>query len=300
MATEDDTEVTFSDLPSGIVLENYNGTFPININLNKGESYTIATISSVNNINKDGLIGTLVESDKPIVVNCGSANGSFHNGNSRDYGMDQIVDYSKVGTEYILVKGNGLNGWENVLIVAHENNTTININGVSTGITINAGEYHLIEGDKYSTAGNMYVETSKPVFVYQGVGATSGEANQGMFFVPPLSCETRGDLNNIAYIDKIGNTNYSGGITIVTKIGAVVTINDLPLSNFNSTGPNSVEGNPNYETYKVTGLSGNISVQCDNELYCAYFNYNGALLLEAFILVFHQHQKSILMLNLKP
>ena len=42
----------------------------------------------------------------------------------------------------------------------------------------------------------MYVSTSKDVFVYQGVGGYSrqSEANQGMFFVPPLSCGSRGDV----------------------------------------------------------------------------------------------------------
>ena len=50
----------------------------------------------------------------------------------------------------------------------------------------------------------MYVSTSEDVFAYQGIGGAS-EANQGMFFVPPLSCESRGDINNIALIDEIGD-----------------------------------------------------------------------------------------------
>ncbi|MDT0554307.1 T9SS type B sorting domain-containing protein [Urechidicola vernalis] len=274
MATEDNTVVSFSDLPTGISIKNYTGTTPISITLNEGESYILATNSSENSVNRDGLIGTLVTSDKNIVVNCGSANGSFHNGGGRDYGIDQIVDLSKVGNEYIFVRGDGSDNWENVLIVAHSDNTTININGVSTGITLNAGDYHLIEGNEYNSLGNMYVETSEPVFAYQGLGG-SGEANQGMFFVPPLSCETRGNLDNIAQIESIGNTIYSGGLSIVTKTGATVTINNNPISSYASVGPSSVTGNSDYITYKVSGLSGNISVQSDDELYCAYYNYNG-------------------------
>ncbi|WP_158655312.1 T9SS type B sorting domain-containing protein [Flavivirga eckloniae] len=275
MATEDNTQVTFSNLPAGIIIKNYSGTTPINTTLNKGESYTVATNSSSSVINRDGLIGCLVNSDKPIVVNCGSANGSFHNGGSRDYGLDQIVGLDKVGTEYIFVKGDGDNNWENILIVAHTDNTTISINGNAPIATINAGDYYLIEGNNY-TNGNMYVETSLPVFAYQGVGATSSEANQGMFFVPPLSCEARGNLDNIANIEDIGNTTYVGGITIVTKLGATVTINNTPITNFSTIGPNPVSGKTDYITYKVTGLSGNISVESSDELYCAYFNFNGA------------------------
>ncbi|ALJ04395.1 hypothetical protein APS56_04245 [Pseudalgibacter alginicilyticus] len=276
MATEDNTQVSFSDLPSGLIIENYSGTTPVITTLNKGESYTLATNSYNNNINRDGLIGCLVTSDKPIVVNCGSTNGSFHNGGGRDYGIDQIVDLSKVGTEYIFVKGDGANGWENVLIVAHSNNTSISINGGTSIATVNAGDYYLIEGNQFNNSGNMYVQTSQPVFVYQGVGATTNEANQGMFFVPPLSCETRGNLDNIANIQSIGNINYTGGISIVTKVGATVTINNSPINNFSSVGPNNVNGKSDYVTYKVTGLSGNISVESTDELYCAYFNFNGA------------------------
>ncbi len=275
MATEDNTNVSFSNLPAGIVIKNYSGATPVKANLNKGESYTIATNSYDSDSNKDGLIGCLVTSDKDIVVNCGSANGSFSNGTGRDYGIDQIVGAEKIGTEYIFVKGDGENEWENALIVANYNNTEIYINGsTSVEATLNAGDYYLIEGDKYSTNGNMYVKTSEDVFAYQGVGATTSEANQGMFFVPPLSCETRGNVDNIASIDKIGTTTFTGGVTIVSKKGATVTINNLPITNFSS--PSNVEGNTNYVTYKVTGLNGNVSVESDDELYCAYFNYNGA------------------------
>lgn len=274
MATEDDTQITFDDLPSGLVIKNYSGTFPITTSLNKGESYTIATNSFDSTTNKDGLIGALVKSDKAIVVNCGSANGSFHNGGGRDYGIDQIVGVDKIGSEYIFVKGDGQNEWENVLIVPNTAGTTISING-ETPITI-TGKYYLIEGDKYSSNDNMYVKTSNPVFAYQGVGATTSEANQGMFFVPPLSCETKGNVNNIANIDYIGTTAYTGGVSIVTKKGATITINNQPLSSFATQGPFDVTGNTEYETYKVLGLTGDVSVQSDNELYCAYFNYNGA------------------------
>ncbi len=275
MATEDDTQVNFSDLPAGLIIKNYTGTTPINITLDEGESYTVATNSFDAVINRDGLIGTLVTSDKPIVVNTGSANGSFDNGGGRDYGIDQIAGLSKIGREYIFVKGGGNNAWENVLIVAHTDNTTISINGNTPVATVNAGDYYLIEGNQFNTAGNMYVETSEDVFAYQGTGSNS-EANQGMFFVPPLSCETRGNIDNIANIDNIGGTIYSGGLSIVTKVGATVTVNNLPLSNFSAIGPSTVNGKPDYVTYKITGLTNNVSVQGDDELYVAYFNVNGA------------------------
>ncbi len=279
MATEDDTNITFEDFPTGITVINHAGSTPINVNLSEGQSYMIAVASNYGGTPND-LIGSLVSSDKPIVVNSGSGTGSFADGNGgRDFGIDQIVDFSKVGSEYVFVKGNGGatgNSWENVLVVAHQDNTDIFI-GANTTVeaTINAGEWYVIEGNEYSTNGNLYVQTSNPVFAYQGIGGQVGSVpNQGMFFVPPLSCENRGDVDNIASIDQMGDAIFSGGVSIVTNKLATITINGLPITDFSPEGPFSVDGNPNYETYKV-GLSGNVSVQSSGELYCAYFNQNG-------------------------
>lgn len=275
MATEDNTQVSFDNLDPGLIIKNYTGPVPVTTTLNEGESYTIVINSADALVNRTGLIGSLVTSDKPIVVNCGSANGSFGSGNGRDYGIDQIVGLDKVGNEYIFVRGDGPDGWENVLIVAHTNNTLVSVNGTAGFATLNAGDFVVIEGDQYNAAGSMYVETSEAVFAYQGTGSNS-EANQGMFFVPPLSCETRGNINNIANINRIGNTIYDGGLSIVTRTTGTVTINNQPLTNFATVGPSNVDGNADYVTYKITGLSGNISVQGDDELYVAYFNVNGA------------------------
>uniref|UniRef100_UPI00260825BE IgGFc-binding protein n=1 Tax=uncultured Polaribacter sp. TaxID=174711 RepID=UPI00260825BE len=276
MATENNTNITFSEIPTGISIKNYTGALPISVALNEGESYVIATNANENTINRDGLIGTLISSDKNIVTNVGSANGSFHNGGGRDYGIDQIVDLSKVGSEYILVKGDGSNDWENILVVAHEDNTSVSVNQNTPFGSINKGEYILIEGNNFNANGNLFLETSNPVFVYQGIGANNSEANQGLFFVPPLSCENRGNVDNIPNIERIGGVTFTGGVTIVTNKGASVTINSQPIANFATSGPFDVDGNADYVTYKVINLTGNISIQSSEELYCAYFNQNGA------------------------
>ena len=280
LATEDNTTVNLNNnTTSGLVIQNYSGQFPINnIQLNKGQSYTVAVRPDQADNNRNGLIGTLISSDKPIVVNSGSANGSFGSGSGRDFGIDQIADISKIGNEYIFVKGAGENSFENVLIVAHENNTEVYASGLLQN-TIQAGEYHIIEGDFFQND-NLYVNTSKDVFAYQGIGGSQSEANQGLFFVPPLSCENRGGVDLIPNIGEIGNTNFTGGITIVTNKDAVVFINDLDITNqppgITVQGPNLVTGNSDYETYKVTGFSDDVSVASTNELYLAYFNFNGA------------------------
>ncbi|MDG2492797.1 MAG: T9SS type B sorting domain-containing protein [Flavobacteriaceae bacterium] len=288
MATEDNTRVNLSNnITSGLVIQNFgNNQFPVeNILLNKGDSYIVAAKVTDNNgtiinQNRDGLIGTLVSSNKPVVVNCGSANGSFGNGGARDYGFDQIVGADKIGDEYIFVRGDGQDSYENILLVANQDDTYVWINGSSSPINVDpiaAGEHIVIEGDAYE-GGNLYVRASENVFAYQGIGGAS-EANQGMFFVPPLSCENRGNIDNIALIEQIGSITYSGGITIVTKRNSIVKINNTLIENLNSVlvvGPSDVTGRSDYITYKIRGLNGNIGVSSSDELYAAYFNFNGS------------------------
>ena len=123
--------------------------------LNKAESFVLS-----NQDYEFSLIGTLVTSDKPIVMNSGSATGSFaETQGGQDYGIDQIVGSKFVGSEYIFIRGNGENEWENVLIIADQDNTEVSINGVVFE-TLNEGDYRILEGDQFSANGNMYVKTT--------------------------------------------------------------------------------------------------------------------------------------------
>ncbi|SUZ85860.1 uncharacterized protein METZ01_LOCUS38714, partial [marine metagenome] len=286
MASEDLTELTFSFTKS---METIGGPkiigSPLVVSLNKGESYILASQGGSGN----ELIGTLLTSNKPIAVNTGSASGSFSTQyGGQDYGIDQIVGSDLVGSEYIFIRGNGYDGWENVLIIADQDNTEILVNGESYGTIAKAGDYFLIEGDKYSSnaaGANMYVsakDLDHKLFAFQGTGsvyasANAPAANQGMFFVPPLNCSTKGDVNNIASIDKVGNKTFEGAVSFITKKNATISINNTAIENFSEvTGPSNVTGNENYVTYMVKQLTGDISVTGSDELYVAYFNYSGA------------------------
>ena len=294
MATEDNTQVIFDNLDKALDLESISsptgsGTFSLTINLDKGETYLIAAEAENAVANRDGLIGVSIDSDKPIVVNSGSANGSNHNGGGRDYGIDQLVGADKIGTEYIFVRGSGQDGWENLLIVANEDNTEIYTDGGATPIVtlVNAGDYYLIEGNYYNNAGSnrtLYVRTSKKTFAWQGIGKNN-DANQAMFFVPPLSCQSQGAVDNIPHIDKIGTASFPGFVTVVTNQTASVTFSDANNTNKSSddssflggvtvTGPESVAGS-SYKAYIIENLSGNVSIESSEELYCAYYNQNG-------------------------
>ena len=297
LATENNTTVSFSNIKAGAVLTNNAsaGNTPSSVTLNSGESYIIA-VQGPTNANKDALIGALVSSDKPIAVNCGSFGGTNATGNF-DLGFDEIVSAERTGSEYIFVKSTGANSVERVLLIANQDNTQIFLNGASTpSYTLNIGQYVNLQGTDFSSNGTMYVKTNdtpgnpKTLFAYQCVGddGRPDQANQEMFFVPPLSCQTPKEINNIPYIDSIGTGSdtvpFPGRVTITTKIGSTLTfiidaisytMATLP-SSISVTGPIAVTGNNAYECYVMTGLSGNVSVFSTSELYLAAYGVNGA------------------------
>jgi hypothetical protein len=58
--------------------------------------------------------------------------------------------------------------------------------------------------------GNLYVSTDSSedkLFAYQGTGrdytANAPAANQAMYFVPPLNCATKGDVDEIPFINEV-------------------------------------------------------------------------------------------------
>ena len=271
LATENNTTVNFADIKTGVQLINNAaaGNAPTPITLQAGESFVIA-VQGPNNANRDGLIGASIISDKPIAVNCGSFAGSNGTTTNLDLGMDQIVSAERTGMEYIFIKGDGVDVTERPLIVAHENGTQVFLNGsASPTTTLNAGQYLALTGADFSANENLYVQTSKNVFAYQGIGGSSSQANQNMHFVPPLSCQTPKSINNIPLLNEVGSLqSFIGTVCVVTKTNAALTFvingNNYTLANLPGsigvTGPLSITGNSNYVTYTFSGLTGNISV----------------------------------------
>ena len=283
LATENNTTVTFSGMKTGVQLVNsVTGDSPFNIILNRGESYVMA-VQGPTNENRDGLIGSLVLADKPIAVNCGSFGGSNAVANL-DLGFDQIVPVERItSSDYIFIKSTGIDEVEKVILVADEDNTEIFLNGSTIpSYTLNSGEYASILGLDFSANGNLYVTSSKKVFAYQSIGDDGAidQRNHELFFVPPLSCQTPRVIDNIPFIDLIGTRQFTGRVTIVTTTGATLnfiidgtnyTLTGLAGIGVNVDGPLTVTGNPNYETYVLTGVTGNVSVYSTGELYLAAY-----------------------------
>lgn len=276
-STENNTTVTISNiLPGAIFSDGTVYTAPIVVTLNKNESYVMALTNyagSNSPSNSSKIIGALVETNKPVVVNSGSFGGSNGSGtNGRDVGFDQIVPFEKTGKEYIFVKGIGNDEIERVLLIAHNPNTQIYLNGSTAPFATlaNAGDYIAIDGSQFSN-GNLYVTTSENVFAYQSIGGTAVPANQNLFFVPPLNCATPNSVDNIPLIESIGGITFNGGLNIVTETGALVKINGIPTT----AAPIAITGNSGFVRYTIDDLYGNIAVKSTKQVYVSYFGTNG-------------------------
>ena len=199
--------------------------------------------------------------------------------------------------EYIFVRGVGPSEVERPLIVAHEPNTEIYVNGVLEFTIAQAGGHYSIPSEKYGVdypywsgtgpalneSNNMHVTTSKPAYAYQALGGVSpqnssgfsgGVPNQALFFVPPINCQTPKVVNNIPYINRIGEDFiFDGVITIVTESGSDVTIIENGVSqDISAFGalPSAVSDVP-FVSYTVEGLSGNVSIESTTQVYVASF-----------------------------
>lgn len=288
LATENNTHVSFSGIGPGVSLINNGaaGNTPSDITLNSGQSFVMA-VQGPNNSNRSGLIGSLVSSDKPIAVNCGSYGGTNGEMSNLDLGFDQIVSAERTGTDYIFIRGTGQDPVERILLIANEDDTQIYLgNSTTPQMTLTAGDWMNIPGDLYDANGNLYVHATKNVFAYQSIGDDSrpDQANQELFFVPPLSCQTPKAIDNIPFLNQIGDRVFSGRVTLVTETGSPLnfvidgtsyTLASLP-GNISVDGPYAVVGNPGFETYTITGLEGNVSVFSTTQLYLASYGSSEA------------------------
>lgn len=281
MATEDNTIVNLSDYDPDIAFINGNSTFSNptqTFNLNKGQSVVISgnTSSGSPVANLKGFVGALLTSNKPIVVNTGNLAGGMDNPNEgQDFNLDQIVPWEQVGNEYVIMKCNGDNVTERPLVVAHEDNTQIFINGDSTPIvTLNAGEYFLVPTSYFqgSTSNlNMYLSGNKNFFLYQIVAGSMHHATNGFFFIPPLNCYWQKSVDMIPDINNIGSVLYTSDVILATEANSIVKINGIQTT----ASPVAVMGNPNWESYRINNLTGNVVVESTGPLAVGVFGSSG-------------------------
>lgn len=280
MATEDNTEITITEFDPGIVFTDNVPRTRFDIILQKGQSYLIEGGGDISN-NAKGFIGAKISSNKPVVVTNGNFNGQYAttSTNSSDILMDQSVPIDKLGQEFVLMKGNGdlSSGMEKAIVVATENGTNIYVNGSTTpAATLDAGEFFLTASENYQLQRddhyNMHLKSDKNVYVYQllaGDGTTSELATGGFNYIPPLSCYLPKRIDEIGLIDEneyesnyAGSTNVPTKLNIITERGAHIEVfrNGSPIALTSQNGPFDVTGNPNWVTYSIKNITGNVSL----------------------------------------
>lgn len=256
MASEDNTVVSFKDLPEGV--EFVNG-YPGQVTLDKYESFVVGLNIQDNLSLPNSLQGSLIVSDKPIAVNTGSwLSGTV--GNGRDIGVDQIIPTDLIGSKYILVKGeatSNANLLERPIIIATEDNTEVYLRGESTPFaTLNAGENIILDGDEYPNSDALLIETTKPAYVYQMTSANNGTA-PGLNLTLPVAENAGNQEILIPSIDLLG----PGKLNIVARNTATVRVNNSAIA-----GGVAVEGDSNFVVYQIEGLSGDVTVTADESV----------------------------------
>lgn len=285
IATEDNTTVTLSGYNSKVVFSDLVSAPSRTLTINKGQSYIFEARSDLNTNNLKGLVGAKIVSNKPISVTNGNFNSIYTTQNSTnvDVLMDQSVPIERLGKDFIMVKGNGPanSGMEAAVVVATVNNTKLTVNGAPLGPILNAGDHYVVQGTNYKSQANgnfnMSISATNNVYVYQLLAGTSTGniyATGGMNFIPPLSCFLPIEINEIGFINKIGNDSFTARLNIITQAGAVVTVNGNPIT---TSGPAQVTGNPNWVTYSIPNITGNVTVNSTKPVTAGIAAGNGAV-----------------------
>ncbi len=181
IATQDNTTINIT--PSNDIVGHKAG-ITFTIVLNKGQVFSSAAID---NMAAGHLAGSIVSADKQIAITIKDdsiGGGGYYA--CLDLAGDQIVPISIIGTKYISIPGYLNNAppptpptdW--VFILATQNNTIVNINGVKEA-TLNAGQTYK-RGVHDST---LYIDASLPVYALHLSGFS---CEVGHALLPTIEC----------------------------------------------------------------------------------------------------------------
>lgn len=276
MAMNDNTTITIDDYNTNCAFrQGSNATAitsnSISITLDAGETYVLEIVYTGSNATRYGWYGAHVVSSDDIVVNNGQLmSGIIPFNGSRDICIDQTLPVDRLGDEFITIRGNGTDATENVVVTAVTNGTTVDINGGAASVVLNEGDFHIFDGTNYGPNGNMYITSTAPIYVNQIIAGSVNTRTIGLNFIPALSCLMPLEVDNVADIELIRTTAYTGGANILTRSGATVTINGTPIG----ATPQSLLGTTDWVTYQVTGLTGNVRVASNQPMAMSMFGAN--------------------------
>lgn len=262
MATEDNTTITFDMLTPPIELIGHPGEESVTVTLDAFESYVVGVDHSLyDNSTINRANGTRITSDKPIITNT----GSWLSGNQlgQCIGADQIVPAANTGREYVVVRGLGDETTEKPMIVATEDGTEVYVNDeTAPSAVLDEGEYFVIPTEDFSANGNMYIHTTKKVYMYQTMSGSSTKPGPtvDMIFVPPLNCVGAKRVV-LPFVNSLSGGTGQGQINIITKSGTSVYVNESPTP---ITGAAEVIGNSEWVTYSFIPPTESVVIESDS------------------------------------
>ncbi len=321
------TYISQNELPQTIVLDK-NETYIAVFNGTHNDLFIGTHIESQNNdivVNSGSILGSFSNEiiDSPDFFegpDYGYPNGQGEKDlgylNGSDMGIDQMIslNLSVDATEYLLIKGDSFNSIENALIIANEDNTLVYLNDNNTPITLDAGEHVFVEGTEFTNNSStvidyLHIQSNKNIYVFQGTGKEGTAelwnsegvrvhyygANQGMFFVPPLSCTSVGDVESIGRINEVdNNSSFSGSLFVLSSYGSSVKLNEDDISSLNNVvfEPGPIQtSTADYQIHRVNDLMGDVSIVGSEELYVSYYNFNNTATSGAFYSGFNLEPK---------
>lgn len=296
----DNTKIKISSYSKGLVFTDGSNSSEINITLNKNQTYIIAalkkdnTTGAINDYYEPHLIGAMISSDKPIVVNNGNLLSQDAGEAGGSVNIDQSMPIKKIGKEYLIINGmaKGNLYTEKAIFVATEDSTQFFLNDETTPLfTLNKGEHYIgpYQSDKKFINGlessfineegrlvetsAMFVRATKPVYCYQllatfhdkpidprnyeyKVGRTSA-----MLFSYPLDKEYQIKNVTIPFVDDIGGQEMRSKLSIKTEKNANIKINGIQ-----QTGGTDILGKQGWVYHTVQNSKGNLIIESDRSL----------------------------------
>lgn len=202
VATENNTNITITPTQS---IVGHAANIPFNITLNKGQTYAaIATGQAAT----DHLGGSRITANKPIAVTLSDDLVGYVLGvTCADLMGDQTVPTSKIGDEYIAVRGDLNFSTDKIFVMATQNATLVYQDGTYVA-TLQQGQTQLIDLSGTAT----YITANNPIYVYQmsGSGCEVGGA-----ILPQIDCS---GSSSVRVYRNAGN-NLS--VTLLTRAAGI-------------------------------------------------------------------------------
>lgn len=216
VASEDNTTVVF--YPSGDILlsDGSSSSGTVSVTLNKGETYSIASYS---NSASDNLVGTTIQSDKPIAVTLND-DSVEKNGNGDTVG-EQLIPTDFAGTNYVVVS-RGTHNDICTVFALHDNTSVTTSTGES--FSLNQGGYYTISMNGINA---LSVQSSAPIMVFQTLTTINGSGELGGTVVPHIECTG----SQVAGY-KTFSSDFSVYINLITRKKNIAdfTINGIPIA----------------------------------------------------------------------